>query len=510
MTVPLAVDPATKQPALYLTIDLKAGITSPGTSALRCLLIANKATSGGTAVIETVYSGLSGPDQVATLLKEGTPGHLAAVALFTAYPRALVDLVVPDAPAGVAATATVTFDDTTPIAAAQTVRLRVAGRVVEIAWLVGETDIQAATKLVTAIGKLGKKLPVTAANGGGALAVVTLTFKQKGTIGNDCLLSVEVSEGSGGDVQISGNMGSTVAGTTEANLTNVLDLVKGVEYAFYLPCLSNTDAAQASTTSNPGRIKTHFKAINHGASAKLQQAVFAVTSSLTAAKAGAAQHDFEPFQYVLANAAQSLPCEWAAAEVGERMREEAIDPVVNRCNSTYAAELFGALDPVGDALTDAQIEDALNNGVSPVTYTSSFEPRMSRPITSYFKDDSGNADDRVLDVGGVSGIYAVGRDIRVALPQAFPKAKLSRNLEPGDDELPEGVVEERDVVEFIYSRLRFWVSRGVIQGPALAAALADGTLLARVNPSDETQCDVVIPAKVVRILAKFGVVLQKV
>jgi phage tail sheath gpL-like len=267
------------------------------------------------------------------------------------------------------------------------------------------------------------------------------------------------------------------------------------EYDFFVPCLGNTDVTAASSTSGPGRMKTALTNASSGFSAKLQQAVIGVTGALAAAKTGTSQHNFAQFEYIFCNAGQSLPCEFAGAEAGARLREEAADPNVNRIGTGYRATLYGARDLVASTLSDPSVEDALQHGVTPLKYDSSNALLLSRPITTYWKDTLGNADSRILDVGRVSGIFAVANDVAVALPQEFPQRKLSDDLPAGEDELPEGVTEVRDVKAFIISRLRFWQKRGVVRKDKLDAAIADGTLIVRVNPTDASQCDVVLPAR---------------
>jgi hypothetical protein len=82
-----------------------------------------------------------------------------------------------DAPSGNAAAGTITFDDSTPVTVDQVVTATICGRTILSDWFAGETDIEAATRLVSKINAATKRVPVTAANGGGTLAVVTLTAK---------------------------------------------------------------------------------------------------------------------------------------------------------------------------------------------------------------------------------------------------------------------------------------------------------------------------------------------
>lgn len=509
MSFPVAIAPSVRSPGLALLVNLLATASNPGTAALRALVLAPKSSAGSITADTQLVQSIAGPNDAATYFGPGTQGHLACKAIFAEYSLARVDIAAPAEASGNAATATVTFDDTSPVTSAQTVTLTIAGRTIQIVWAAGVTDVNAATQLVAAVNAATGDCPVSAANGGGTLAVVTLTAKTKGLWGNDILLDLTVEDGAGGSVALSGNMGSGTAGTTEPTFANALSLVAGIEYDFILSCVSNTDAAAASNSSNPSRVRTHINTYDEGLEAHLQQQVVGLSGTTTQAKTGAAQQLHGPTQYVLWCAAQSLPCEIGGAELGRRLRMEAIDSAVNAINTVYAATLFGPADPIGDALTATEREDLLQSGVTPIIPDSTGTPKVYRPITTYWKDGNGAADDRILDVSQVSGAYTVAKDLRTAIPQEFPGKKLSPDLEPGADDPPADVVQVRDVKIFVIARLRLWQSRGVVRGDKLTLAIANGELLVRVNPSDESQCDIVVPIWVFKPLAKFSLVVQK-
>src|SRR5687767_11933561 len=120
MSIPKAVASTVKTPGLYLSINLLAGVSSLG-AGLRALIMAPKSSSGTITANTQLAESVAGADAVKTLLGPGTTGHLTAVALFRAFGLARVDVIAPAASGGATATGTITFDDTTPISAAQTV-----------------------------------------------------------------------------------------------------------------------------------------------------------------------------------------------------------------------------------------------------------------------------------------------------------------------------------------------------------------------------------------------------
>jgi len=503
MAIPLAVAASVKSPGLFLDVNLTAGQSSPGSAVRRCLMVSQKSAAGTITADTELVRAVGGEQVVSGLLGPGSLGHLASIALFREYGLAQVDLICPTASSGVAATEDVTFA-TGPPTVSHTVNCYIAGRRIQIVWAASETDTVGAATLAAAINAQ-VNLPVTATS---ALGVTTITAKSAGTWGNDIKLRLEVLDGTTGTVTAGAAALST--GTLEYDCTTALGLVTQEEYDLILVCTGNTDANDGTATSNPGIVKTHIDGLDEGQQAKLQQSVFAATGTLAALKVGTAALNFARAQAVFANNALSLPCEWAGAEVGARLKAESVDLAANRIRQEYVADLFTVDDLSADALTEAEIEDALNNGVTPVGFTSQGVPRPERPITTFHLDASANPDDRVLDTSRVTGTDGVAKDIRTTLPREFQGAKLSEDLTGPVDELPPGVVEVRDIKSFVDGRVRFFIALGVVKGADYQESVDNGTFVVRVNPSDPSQCDIVLPLKIVPPLAKFSVVVQHV
>jgi phage tail sheath gpL-like len=510
VSLPVAIDPLTRRPGVGLKIDLKTGSSSSAAQAIRILLLSPKNASGGTATVDTtVYESVVHADAVSTLLGPGSLGHLAASRVFEEFPTAAVDVIALAAASGAQASGTITFDDTTPVTVARVAEVEIAGRVLTIDWFAGETDITAATRLVAKIGQLTKELPVTATNGGGTLAAVTLTFKSKGLSGNDAIYRARLLDGGTGGAVTPGTRTALSGGTTEPSVVNALTLITQREYRLIVACIGNTDAANASTTSTLGRLKTHLVGRGEGIGALLQTVHSACTDSLVNAKACTNQHNFEFFTHHLARGALSLPCEWAGAVAGLVAREIRTDPNHNFIHTPFRAELYGSPSIDADALTAAECEDALVSGVSYVSYTVRMEPRLERPITSYFEDSDGNPDDRVLDASKPLAAMAVLTDLRTRCARAWANMKLAKTLPAGSTPIPPRVVTEAAARAFIVGILREWCGQGVILESELDAALADGSLVIQVDDTDEHQLDTYLPLKIVPIFAKHSIVLHQ-
>ncbi len=147
-----------------------------------------------------------------------------------------------------------------------------------------------------------------------------------------------------------------------------------------------------------------------GLNARLQQCVAGATSADgSALKAGVARLNDPATQVVYCQAAQELGCELAGFEVGDRLKREELEyGNPNRIGTVYDGFL-GPVDPVGDKLTDAQVEDLLNSGISPLNLTAQNDVYLIAPITTHSQDASGNPDFRVYYVTEVSGAYGLTR-----------------------------------------------------------------------------------------------------
>lgn len=509
MSIPTAVSPSVLTPGLYLTVDLLAGAVAPGGGTLRTAIIAPKSASGDLTVDTEVRTG-AGEASASTAFGQGTPGHLAAKLIYSKYPAAIVDFIAPTAGAG---TATLAITFTGAPTSNQTVEVDICGRTFETTWLVGESVTAVALKVINAILARTDDLPVTAA--AGAAGVLDINGKLDGNWGNDVLVKVVFGSAQTGTEVLAGALTHTnlASGSADPDLTTALTNLAGKEYHFMVPCLSNTDVDNVGSANNLSKIVTHIDLYNSGLAAKLQQVVYGCTTTIALAIASAANansiQNKEYGESILCVNGRSLPSEFAAREAGGRLAAESIDPAANRIGEVLDG-VSGSYDIIADTPTLTESETALNGGVSIVTYQEATDAEViTRPRTTHHLDSAGGADTRLVDTSNVSGTYIVARDIRTALPQQFPGAKITPDIQAGEDPPPAGVIEERDIKAFIASRLRFWQRRGVVTKASIDEAIADGTLIVQVNESDATQVDIVIPFKIVPPLAKMGVTVQR-
>jgi phage tail sheath gpL-like len=388
------------------------------------------------------------------------------------------------------------------------VEFNIAGRVFEVPWLAGETADTFKATALAAINSRSDILPVSSVSGG--VGIITMNARGLGRWGNDVRVRARLLLTATGTEAVTNTTFTNLAGgTTDPDLTTLNSLVNSEEYHYIALGLSNTDVVLATSGSNVSRVQTMIANGNTGAGARLRQYVTASTTTLSAAKAAAIFRNAQFGQHLLAENMLSLPGELVAREVGGRLAMTAVDPAGNRIGEVLDG-LFPSADLVADRPTQTEIEDALTNGVSIVSYTSNGDAFVTRPITMYSVDSAGGPDRRLLDVQNVDSTYIVARSVRTNLQQTYPNAKVIRDIVPGDDPPPKNVIEERDIKATIVSHLRSFQRDGVVQGAALDEAVEKGTLIVRVNDTDPTQVDTVIPISIVQPLAKLGVVVNRV
>lgn len=507
MTVPLVIATSNPSPGLALRVNLLYGSSSPGAAGLRALILSPQATSAGDLGADTEIRTVYSADDVYTAQGRSL-GWLAYKALVSADPEALVDIAGPADPTGAAATQTLTF--TGAPSANETYKVKISGIVIETTWLVGETIQEAATKLAAAINRYADSVWVSAAVGAGPGYAVTCTARGKGTAGNDITLTARKTAGTGGTLTLGGS--KFTSGSGDPDYTVALALCAGREYDHILICCSNTDANSGST-NNVSRLGTHIDTYKTGFNARLQYGHVGATGTIAQAKTCTSARNDEDVQFICDVNGQELPCELAAQEMGDIMRRRRLESNANRVLQPCTSIVRGSNDIVADQPTEPERIDAINNGVSLIAYDASGAPIMLRPISTRHKDGSGNPDYRARDLNEIYALYDYAKWVRTAIPQEFQtpgaQVKVAKDREEGDDPLPEGVVEERDIRAFIVAGSQYWIRKGVIDGTHFQSIVDSGELRVEVNESDATQVDIFIPARAFKILAKIGVYIAK-
>lgn len=505
MTLPTAVTSSTKTPGFYIAINLLAGPANPGSSALRALLIAQKNTADGNITADTEVRKCFGPDDVKAAVGEGSPGHLSAIQMFLAFGALALDVASPLVNGG-GVTAVWEYTISGAPTSNMVFTFDVKGQLIgPVSWAVGEAITVFRTRAIAAFNAV-RPLPVIA-GAGGTTAKLDLTAKSPGPWGNDVTCGVTVVSGAGGAVSAPTLL---TTGVGEFNVTNVLSQVQVTEYAAIGLATSNADAADNSASSNAARVLAQVIAKKIGNNAALQFMFVGHTGSISNVELGAIGRNGVDATYAYCQNAQSLPAEVMGWELGDAMRWYQTRANYNRIGNR-APSLIGSKNPQADVMTPLEVEDLLNHGVAPYDFApnSTTQIALIDPITTHSMDALGNPDFRCFYQSDVWGSNFIVRDLRVAVPQEFPNCSITEDLPPGDDQLPPGVVERKDVANFVYSRVRGGVRQGIVDGVALEASIADGSFAIELDEVDASQVNIFMPFEIVKPLAKFSFVANK-
>lgn len=500
MTIPLAAIPTSPTPGLWLTVDLSARRVSPGSQSLRGLILGPENATGGNITVDKEVRKILSLDDVEAAAGVGGLPALAYQGIISRCPDAQIDLVCPTKPGGQTATNTITASGT--ITESGVVSVIISGRQVDIPWNVGETPSDFHAKAVQYIGRLAQHVFTTPSIQTEPNAVL-LTANAAGPVGNDVTVRVKVSGCTGGTVAVKSYR--CAGGTTEPDYTAALAAIAGRQYDFIALLLSNADAA--STTGSLSKLLTHLVGHATGPHALLQQGIVAVTGLRTAFSASAQALNAQPIELLCYQNAESMPAEFAGEELGDRMHLRSLYYSANRIGN--ASDLIGSLTPVDDNPSTIQSDAALRSGVSVGAYTDDGDSYLMRAVTTYTRTATG-AQLLVTDCNEIDAMYEYANDLRAFLATEYANVKVTQDLSEEDEELPENVVEERDIRASIIARTKdFWIPKGVINGTHFQTQVDTGKLIVKVDSVDETQVDIFIPAKPFKNLSKLGVYVAK-
>jgi len=304
---------------LPLTYFSFTGVSTAGPGALvkPSVILAQKLAAG--TAVAAVPALVSSAEQAATLFGAGSMAHLMARAFLANHPTAEL-YVIPLADAtGTNASQTLTFGGTSTEAG--TIYLRIAGQLVEVPVALGDDGSDVALAAETAINAL-TNLPVTSL---AAAAVLTITAKHDGTVGNGITLALN-SLGAPDEALPAGTTAvlgaaTLASGATDPSASGWITAMGDTAY--------DVVVCQYTSTSYLDAIKTEM-ARRWGATVQLQGTAFAAHSAVPGAGVTFVEgrNDKHLSCRILDNAKAwlSLPGEYAAAYAAIAALELGADP----------------------------------------------------------------------------------------------------------------------------------------------------------------------------------------
>lgn len=459
-----------RKPGKYFEINTKLAVRTLATNEQRVLIIAQKLPTSA-APMEPVQ--IFDDATAAALFGYGSQAHMMARAAITAYQSVdLTVLPVPPHAAGIAATGAVTLSGAAT--SAGVVKLTIGNSYVAVAASYQDAAASTLAELVAAIND-EQGLPVTAAitTAEGGTPTMTLTAKNKGTLGNAIMLALSNTVAG-----FTATKTAMTGGQQDPDIDDALAAVFASNYNIY--CVPWAAAEQLTA------LREHLEAISGPLEQRRATGWTATPSSLATATTLAGQLNSGRISLACLPGTASLPEELAAAYAAVAASEE--DPA----RPLNTLELSGIAAPaVADRLGRKEQEVMLKNGATPLEVGPGDVVQIVRAVSTYTRNAVGATDISLLDMTTIRTLDYTCKAVKERVDLRFPREKLSARTPAkvrsevldvlrGLDDLEileevaanaEGVIAERDLND--PNRLNIKIPADVVNGLHVLAARVD-------------------------------------
>lgn len=398
-TIPSSI----RKPGAYAELNTKLAVRTLPSNKQRLLLLgqrlANPAVLAGQAV--KVFSDA----EAAGFFGRGSVLHLMVKAAIAANRYVEITAVgLDDASTATAATATITFAGTATTAGVATARI--AGVSIEMGVASQQTAAASATSMAALINAQ-TDLPMTASVVG---AVITLTARNKGTVGND--VAVEVASTAAG---LTVSASQATGGAVDPDITNVLAGLFAASEEIIVSSL----ATQASLTI----LRTHIDARSDSIEKRGAVGIYASRGTLSAATTLAGQLNSGRLVSALLPGTPSPSYQVAAAFASVVAFEE--DPAM----PLNYLSLPGIVAPnMASRLGRTEQEVCLANGVSPLQVGPGDLVQIVRAVTTYTVNQTGTADISLLDLTTIRTFDYCRKAWVERIQLRFPRSKKTAEV----------------------------------------------------------------------------------
>lgn len=453
----LGLSPSTKTPGVNIALILGGPGTASGAAPKRILLIGNMLESDATGA-SPAFSRAAGTMALATptvfnsaaaagaYAGRGSELHRMSAAVFAEEPQSLVYGCAAADAAGTAASLVLTF--ATEATSAFTVRVYACGLVFDVPVHTGDTATTIASLVAAAINAQDV-LPYTAQNSAGQITLTALSTGPRGNtltcafsfispanVETPITTSGPASTGAttgtlAGGLQVGGEYFFT-GGATQDSIVAALAAVATTKFDRIV--LANVDA------TNVDRLTTALVSQSAPTVQIRQQGVVGSIAGISTAKSFAVARNQALLQIVW-HYNSRLPVWEAAAQVAAARLagDGAVGGLLTGESDDPAANLNGlelATVPVQATIADrplaTDIEDALNNGLTPLA-PSSARPNFVRVVRSITSRSTANGVQNyaVIDTSAVTICEYVADDMQQQLATTFAGYKLAPNTSDG-------------------------------------------------------------------------------
>ena len=390
-----------RKPGRYIEFNTRLAASGLPSGDRNLLLIGQK-TDDGSKAVKIPVPVYSESDAIA-YFGAGSVAHLMVKAALKANPYANISVIAPaEAEGSAAAAGTITL--TGPATSSGLLTVRIGNVTLELAIASADTAAGIATALKALLDN-NPALPVKATNADG---VVTLTAKNKGTLGNTIIVSAEVDAPG-----VTAVATALAGGLVDPDITDALVAVRAMRYNRIVSSVNSSTAA--------GKLKDHMELVSGPMEERPGIGIVAFIGDLDDGQTLAANYTTTGRMFIAYNRGiKELSWEFAAKEGAVHISES--DPA----RPLNGLVLAGTDAPeISDRLTRTEQEACLASGLTPHEVDAAGNVTIVRAITTYTKNAAGVADIALLDVTTVDTLDWL-RDAAVnRMALRFPRAKMT-------------------------------------------------------------------------------------
>lgn len=407
-----------RKPGKYFEFNTTNAVRTLAANSQKMLIIAQKAEDSDAPLVPVqIYDDAT----AGALFGYGSQAQLMVQAAIRAYQYLdLSVLPVPPDEAGVAASGKLELTGTAT--GAGVVSLTIADTSVAVAAASQDTAQNVLDELAAALNA-EQSLPVSATvvtpedpdSDGPEVApspYLTLTAKNKGTIGNKITLSASCTAPG-----LTATVTKMSGGQKDPDITEALAAVFGADYTLY--CLPW--AVQEQLTA----LREHLDKISGPLEQRRATAWLGSTDTLSLCTTLAGQLNSGRISLACLPGSPSLPETLSAAYCAVAASEE--DPA-RPLNTLVLTGV--AVPPESSRLSRTEQEVALKNGVTPLEVGPGEVVQIVRAISTYTRNAAGATDISLLDMTTIRTLDYVARTVKERIDLRFPREKLSTRTPP--------------------------------------------------------------------------------
>ena len=476
-------------PLFYAEIDNSAAFTPVNSS--RALLI-GQMTSDGQAQEEKPVLCTSAAMANKLFGRGSVLARMVAAYRTVDVLGEIVCIPVEDASSGTQATGTVALTGTA--AEAGTIFLYICGKLVRVGVAQSDEAADVATTMAALINA-DKDLPVTATASSGT---VTLTAKNKGTLGNDILVQKNLQGLAGGESDVTGlgvEITAMSSGATDPDFTNAIKAMGDEQYDFIAVPYSDAATLNAFSTAmndTSGRWGPYSQIYGHVYSMKRGD-INALTTF------GATRNN----QHETVTGIEPTFASWLPDALGAYVARTAVFISADPARPTQTGVLTGITGaPAGERFMLTERQSLLTSGIATITTDAAGTVTIERAITTYQTNAYGDGDASYLDSETLHTSAYVMRRLRSTITSKYGRHKLANDgtrFGPGQAIVTPNIIRSELIA--IYRALE---REGIVEN----AELFQTYLIVERDANDPNRINVLFPPDYVNQLRIFALLNQ--